>query len=149
MAKVEKIGSPKYRIKNKIYKYFIFTIMMSWSPVIVNYFISCFFNVAYKKFFLYKSEICFMTIVLVSNNIKDLTESRVLKRGKMLFNILLTLNILNIVFSILFFAVSSFLELTGLDYSEPEVKQFWFAFITYILAAIMGLAVQIGGGLDG
>ena len=82
--------APKERIIHKVFMYFIFTIAMSWSQIIVNGFISFIFNLTYKSFILYKAEICFMTIVLVANNIKDLIESHVLKKGKLLFDILLT-----------------------------------------------------------
>lgn len=90
-----------------------------------------------------------MTIVLVANNIKDLIESRILKRGKLLFDMLLTLNILNAVFSLLFSAGSSFLELSSSRLTQLDSRQFWFVMSTYILAVFMGLAVQIGGGIDG
>jgi hypothetical protein len=141
--------APKERIIHKVFMYFIFTIAMSWSQIIVNGFISFIFNLTYKSFILYKAEICFMTIVLVANNIKDLIESHVLKKGKLLFDILLTLNILNATFSLLFSAGSSFLELSGLGKGQPELRQFVFVMMTYILAVFMGLAVQIGGGIDG
>lgn len=122
---------------------------MSWSQIVVNYFMSYFFGLEYKNFVLYKAEICFMTIVLVANNIKDLIESRILKRGKLLFDMLLTLNILNAVFSLLFSAGSSFLELSSSRLTQLDSRQFWFVMSTYILAVFMGLAVQIGGGIDG
>lgn len=141
--------APKERVIHKIFMYFIFNIAMSWSQIVVNCFISFIFDLSYKNFILYKAEICFMTIVLVANNIKDLIESRILKKGKLLFDTLLTLNILNAGFSLLFSAGSSFVELSGLGKSQPELRQFRFVLITYILAVFMGLAVQIGGGIDG
>ncbi len=55
--------APKERIIHKVFMYFIFTIAMSWSQIIVNGFISFIFNLTYKSFILYKAEICFMTIV--------------------------------------------------------------------------------------
>lgn len=144
---INSINKPD-EIKNRIFKYFVFTIAISWSPIIATYFIIFISNLQEVKFILYKSEICFMTIVLAANNLKDLSESHVLKNGKMLYNILYTLNILNIFFSILFFASSSSLRLSGTNNVEPESRQFWFVILTYILAAVMGLSVQIGGGID-
>ncbi len=149
MSKIVKYRPPKERVIHKIFMYFLFTIAMSWSQIVVNYFMSYFFGLEYKNFVLYKAEICFMTIVLVANNIKDLIESRILKRGKLLFDMLLTLNILNAVFSLLFSAGSSFLELSSSRITQLESRQFWFVMSTYILAVFMGLAVQIGGGIDG
>lgn len=135
-------------VKNKVFKYFIFTIAMSWSPIMANSFISFIFDLEYKQWSLYKSEICVMTIVLAANNIKDLTESHVLKRGQLLCNILYTLNIINIVFSVLFFSGSNFVELSGIKYSAPESRQMLFTLGTYILATVLGLGVQIGEGID-
>lgn len=149
MSKIVKYRPPKERVIHKIFMYFLFTIAMSWSQIVVNYFMSYFFGLEYKNFVLYKAEICFMTIVLVANNIKDLIESRILKRGKLLFDMLLTLNILNAVFSLLFSAGSSFLELSSSRLTQLDSRQFWFVMSTYILAVFMGLAVQIGGGIDG
>ena len=39
--------------------------------------------------------------------------------------------------------------LSGLGKGQPELRQFVFVMMTYILAVFMGLAVQIGGGIDG
>lgn len=148
MAKIVKFNFPKGSVLHKVYMYFIFTIAMSWSQIISNYFLSSMFNLQHKKIILYTTEICFMTIVLVANNIKDLIEAHILKRSKILYDILITLNVLNIIFSVLFSAGASFVELSNNKRTQPELKQFCFVIITYVIAVLMGLAVQIGGGID-
>lgn len=148
MAKIVDFVFPRGTVWHKVYMYFAFTIAMSWSQIIVNSFLSSMFGLQHKSLTLYTTEICFMTIVLVANNIKDLIEAHVLKRSKLLYDILITFNILNIVFSLLFSAGSSFMELSNNNHIQPEQKQFCFVIITYVAAVLMGLAVQIGGGID-
>lgn len=148
MPNIVDFNHPKDKVIDKVYKYFIFTISISWLPIISNYFYSIFFGVGGKKLILYKSEICIMTIILVANNIIDLSESSVLRRGGLFRKILYTLNAINIFFSTLFFAGSNVIELLSINHLEPEIKQFWFVLGTYIAAAFMGLSVQIAAGVD-
>lgn len=148
MSNIVEFDNPKNKVIDKVYKYFVFTIAISWLPIIANCFFSFILGLEYKDFILYKSEICIMTIVLVANNIKDLTESRILKRGGILKNVFYTLNFINILLSVLFFAGSNIIELLHISYSAPEFRQFIFAIGTYVAAAFMGIVVQIGGGID-
>ena len=149
MANIVDFSDITYKVKDKIFKYIIFTIAIVWSPIVANYFLSFIFKLKYQSFLIYTSEICFMTIVLAANNLKDLSEGCVLKRGKILYNFLYALNIVNIIFSILFFAGFNSLDLSGaVNVSKTEWRQFWYAIGSYIVAATMGLSVQIGSGID-
>lgn len=148
MSQSDDFIDPKRRVKNKVFKYGAFTIAMSWIPIAANIFLSFIFGLKYKEWSLYMSEICVMTIILAANNIKDLTESQVLKKGQLLCNFLYTLNIVNIILSVLFFSGSTFAELSHTDYSAPKTRQMMFTVVTYILAATLGLGVQIGEALD-
>lgn len=148
MSQSDNFIDPKHRMHNKVYKYCAFTIVISWMPIVANIFLSFIFGLKYKEWSLYMSEICVMTIILAANNLKDLTESQVLKKGQSLCNYLYSFNILNILFSILFFSGSTFAELSGTDYSAPKSRQMLFTVVTYILAAIFGLGVQIGEAID-
>lgn len=140
--------SPKQKVQEGIFSYAIFTIIISWSPIIINYFISYMFKVPVKQLISYKSEICFMAIILASDNIKrlvDLMHYRFLKRTKWFFKLLLFFNIINIALPLLYLAISSYLQLAGTEVLDPAIRQYHFILITYILTALMGLGVQIGG----
>lgn len=147
MGKIVTFSTARESVAHKIYMYFVFTIAMAWSQIAFNSFISSFFDPPHKKLILYTSEICFMTIVLTANNLRDLVDGQTLKKGKLLFDFLFTSNILNAVFSLVFSVGFSFMESSNSGY-QPSQKQFLFVIITYLAAASMGLAVQIGGGID-
>lgn len=137
------------KVINKICKYFVFTIAISWSSIFAIYFICLMFGLEYKSIFAYISEVCFMTISLSANNLRDLSESKVLKRGQKFYNLLLASNVLNMILCILFFASYNSFELTDIINSlKPELKQFWYVLGSYLVAAFMGLIVQIAGGID-
>lgn len=136
------------KVIHKFFMYLIFTVAMSWSPIIVNFFISFFFTAPYKTFFDYRLEICFMCIVLEANNIKDLYECHFFKKKKLFFDFLASFNILNFAISLLYFSVSSFLELSEKDYIQPESKQFFLVMITYFMAFLMGIIVRYADGID-
>ncbi len=136
--------SPKYKVRDGISSYLIFTIILSWSPIIVNYFVSYMFDVDAKKLILYTSEISFMTIILVSDNIKHLSGCHIFKRKIWFHKSLLFINAINIAFSLLFLGILNYQELLSAGGLEIIPKQFYFVLITYLLAALMGLGVQIG-----
>ena len=137
--------NPKIKIIGKLIKYFIFTICMSWSPMVVNHFVSFLFDLPFKTFSLYTPEICFMTIILASTNLKDLSESNISSES-IIFICHIILNILNIVLSLLFIGISSYIELSsGITPGSSIIKQFYFVITMYFLAVILGSCVQIGG----
>lgn len=59
---------------------------MAWFQIVANFFMCFIFDLSYKNIILYKAEICFIAIILVANSIKDLMESRIMKKGKILFD---------------------------------------------------------------
>ena len=69
--------SPNERIRKKLLKYLFYTILLSWLPIVINYYICCLFALKPKDFYLYTPDICLMTVILASTNIKDLLESRI------------------------------------------------------------------------
>lgn len=134
----------KIEIITKLIKYLIFTILISWSPMAVNMLICYLFDLPYKPFYLYTPEICFMTIILASTNLKDLSESSI-PSDKLIFILHIIFNIINIVLSLIFIGISSYIELSQIDTKVPIVKQCRFIMAMYFLAVFLGGWVQIGG----
>lgn len=136
--------TPSKNIAPKLIKYFVFTILMSWSPMGINFLICYLFNIEFKPFYLYTPEICFMNIILASTNIKDLLESNI-PRDKAIFISHIICNIINIVLSLIFIGISSYIELSEINTEVPIIKQYHFIMAMYFMAAFLGSWVQIGG----
>ena len=147
MSPIVPFAMPKECVAHKVYMYFIFTIAMAWIQIGINIFISAFFNPPPPKLILYTSEICFMTIVLTANNLRDLLDGHTLKKGKLLLDILVTFNVLNGGFPLVFSVALNSMILSNSEYQVTQI-QFGFVIITYIAAVVMGLAVQISAGID-
>lgn len=145
MKSIYRANTPSQKILVKIIKYLFFTIIMAWTPIVINYFVSFFFDLEIKEIYLYTSDICYMTIILASTNIKDLLESNILKTNYLLFILHIILNILNIVLSLLFIGILSYIVLSKAQTNTSNSKQFTFIVIMYVLAVILGMIVQIGG----
>lgn len=133
------------RIIIKIIKYLIFTIAIAWSPMIINWIISSYYNLGFIKLYLYTSEIYFMTIILSSTNIKDILESEISK-DSFIFIIHIFFNIAIIVLCIIFISISSFTNLSNNQFNVSIIKEDHFNFVIsmYIVAAFLGSGVQIG-----
>lgn len=149
MPKNVKISGTLNIVIDKIWKYFAFTIAISWSSIFAIYFICHMFGLDYKGIFTYISEICFMTIILCANNLRELSESKVFKRGQTLYNLLHTSNVINMILCILFFTSYNSFELADItNFFKPELRQFIYVLGSYVVAALMGLSVQIAEGID-
>lgn len=135
---------PSKDIVPKLIKYFVFTILMSWSPMGINVLICYLFDIEMKPLYLYTPEICFMNIILASTNIKDLLESNI-PRYKLIFISHIICNIINIVLSLIFIGISSYIELSQINTEIPIIKQSQFIMAMYFMAAFLGSWVQIGG----
>lgn len=146
MESAHKLKSFKAKIIVKLVRYFIFTILMAWSPIIVNCFICFVFNIEFIKTAQFIPEICFMTIILASTNLKDLLESRI-TIDSLIFVFNIILNILNIVLSLLFIGISTYIELSKLNLNDSIEKQYYFVITMYILAVLMGSSIQITGAM--
>lgn len=146
MVAVRKSKTLKQKIIIKLIKYFIFTIFMAWSPIIVNCFVCYIFELKFKEAALYTPEICFMTIILASTNLKDLLESRI-TTDSLIFVFHIILNVLNIALSLIFIGISAYIELSGTGSGGSLEKQFIFVIAMYILAVLMGSSIQIGGAI--
>ncbi len=131
-------------IAPKLIKYFVFTILMSWSPMGINALICYLFNIEFRPLYLYTPEICFMNIILASTNIKDLLESNI-PRDTLIFILHIAFNIINIVLSLIFIGISSYIELSQINTQIPKMKQYHFILAMYFMAAFLGSWVQIGG----
>lgn len=146
MVTVRKSNSLKQKIIIKLIKYFIFTIFMAWSPIVANLFICYIFELQFKGLAFYTPEICFMTIILASTNLKDLLESHV-TTDSLLFVSHIILNIVNIALSLIFIGISAYIELSEINNSGSIEKQYNFVIMMYILAALLGSSIQIGGAM--
>ncbi len=145
MINIPKQQSPFQRIITKLVKYILFTIGVSWSPVLFNLVIAKFFKLHYKELYLYFSEILFMTIILSSTNIKDISESKI-DKDSFIFLIHIIVNVINIIICIILISISSFAELSNTTFDDSVMKEnFIYIMIMYILAVFLGICVQTGG----
>ena len=143
MAKVNNNISPKEELIKKLIKYFSFTIFFAWTPMLINIFVSFSFDITAKTYYMYTSDICIMTIILASTNIKDLAESSV-PNNSVLFLAHIILNSFNIGLSLIFVAISTYLDLAKIQPLNSVPKQFVLIFSMYIIAVFSGSCVQIG-----
>ncbi len=144
MTKISKKRLPFQRIITKLVKYALFTIGISWSPILLNLVIAKFFKLNYKDIYLYFSEILFMTIILSSTNIKDISESKI-DKDSFLFLIHIIVNVINIIICIILISISSFTELSNTSFDSSVMKEnFIYIMIMYFLAVFLGIGVQAG-----
>lgn len=143
MENGQKKATPNQKIGTKLLKYSIFTIAISWSPMFFNFIIASFFSLEPKKLSLYFSEILFMTIILSSTNIKDISESKI-ENDSMIFLIHIFVNIINIVICSILISIPSFAELSKkpID-NQVIIDHFDYVIDLYLLAVFLGGAVQI------
>ena len=142
MNNTEKKQAPPQKVGTKLIKYIIFTIAISWTPIVFNQIIAHFFNLEPKKLSLYFSEILFMTIILSSTNMKDISESKI-DNDSMIFLIHIFINISNIVVCSILISIPSFAELS----KEPIDNQIIINHFGYIIGMYV-LAVFLGGGVQ-
>ncbi len=144
MTNTPKKQSPFQRITTKLVKYALFTIGISWTPILFNLVIAKFFKLNYKELYLYFSEILFMTIILSSTNIKDISESKI-DKDSFLFLIHIIVNVINIIICIILISISSFAELSNATFDISIIEEnFIYIMIMYLLAVFLGIAVQAG-----
>lgn len=142
MTAKQKKQTPFWRIAIKFIKYLLFTIAISWTPMFFSFVIAKFFKLSYKELYLYFSEILFMTIILSSTNIKDISESKIDKES-FLFLIHIIVNVINIVICIIIISISSFTELSNTSFDNSIMKDnFIYIMMMYFLAVLLGVAVQ-------
>lgn len=143
MGNGRKKTTPSQKIGTKLLKYIIFTIAISWTPMFFNFIIASFFSLEPKKLSLYFSEILFMTIILSSTNIKDISESKI-DTDSTIFYIHIIINIVNIVVCSILISIPSFAELSKkpID-NQVIINHFDYVIGLYFLAVFLGGAVQI------
>lgn len=128
----------------RIIKYLAFTILMSWSPILVNCFVCSFFDLPIHNIDLYASDICFMVFILALTNLKDLLESNIIKTSN-LFIIHIILNIMNIILSLLLIGILTFIEFSNISVEIQIRQHFVFIIAMYIMVAFLGMSVQLRG----
>lgn len=140
---------PKYNIGIKIVKYLFFNFILTISPVLINLFISYTNQIPYKDTISYCPDICFMTIVTSSSSIKDVFVSKVISNNKVILSGLVIFNVIFMILSMIIYGN------IAKDTLSPNIKvnitfqQFLMSLIFYILSVVLGLGIQIGGGIDG
>lgn len=144
MTDIPKKQTPFQSITIKLLKYALFTIGISWSPMLLNLVIAKFFRLSHKELYLYFSEILFMTIILSSTNIKDISESKIDKES-FLFLVHIIVNVINIMICIIIISISSFAELSNTSFDNSIMKEnFVYIMTMYFLAVFLGVGVQAG-----
>lgn len=144
MTNIPKKQTPLQSVTIKLLKYALFTIGISWSPMLLNLVIAKFYRLSYKELYLYFSEILFMTIILSSTNIKDISESKIDKES-FLFLIHIIVNVVNIIICIIIISISSFAELSKTSFDDSIMKEnFMYIMTMYFLAVFLGVGVQAG-----
>lgn len=148
MVAIHTPRTPKEEIIKRLIIYFIFTIFIAWTPMIVNCIVSYYFSLSYRTLYSYTPDISFMTIILASTNIKDLSESG-FSHTSLIFMVHQLLNYMNIIISLLCIGGSAVIELSNITINSSITKQFNFVIIMYILAVFLGSWIQIGGVING
>ncbi len=140
---------PKYNIGTRIGRYLFFNFILTISPVLINLFISYTNQIPYKDTISYCPDICFMTIVTSSSSIKDVLGSKVINENKGIFGGLLIFNIVFMILSMIIYGNIAKDTLSPNIGQNITFQQFLMSLIFYISSVILGLGVQIGGGIDG
>ena len=144
MTNIHEKQTPFQSVTKKLLKYAFFTIGISWSPILLNLVIGKFFKLGYIELYLYFSEILFMTIILSSTNIKDITESKINKES-FLFLIHIIVNVVNIIICLVIISISSFMKLSNTSLDNSIMKEnFVYIMTMYFLAVFLGVGVQAG-----
>lgn len=140
--------SPKDSIIIKIFKYLFFNFILTTSPILINIFVSITNQIPYRDAISYCPDICFMTIVTASNSIKESFMSKTIRKKNYIIGGLLIFNVAFIVFSMIIYG--NIVK----DLMSPDIEakitnpQFVFSLAFYILSVILGLGIQVGGGID-
>ncbi|MCM1225432.1 MAG: hypothetical protein NC548_64400 [Lachnospiraceae bacterium] len=89
-----------------------------------------------------------MTIVTGSSSIKDSFMSNTIKRSNFVFGGLVILNVLTMLLSAIIYGNIVKDTMTLNVETNITIQQFIVSLICYIFTVIIGIGIQIGGGLD-
>lgn len=140
--------SPKYNILQKVIKYLFFNLILTISPIIINLFISFTNQIPYKDNILYCPDICFMTIVTASSSIKDSFISKTIKRDNFIFGGLIVLNVIFMILSMIIYGNIAKDTMSPNIEIKITIQQFFVSLTCYIFSVLIGIGIQIGGGMD-
>lgn len=139
---------PKENIFKRIVKYLFFNFILTVSPVLINLFISFTNQIPYKDTISYCPDICFMTIVTASSSIKDSFMSKTISKNNFILGGLIVFNVLFMILSMIIYGnIAKDTMSPNIDVNIT-IQQFIVSLICYIFSAILGLGIQIGGGID-
>lgn len=141
--------SPKTNILERIAQYLFFNFLLTISPILINIFISFTNHIPYKAAILYCPDICFMTIITGSSSIKDSFMSKTIRRKIFISGGVIILNILFMILSMIIYGNITKDIMSSNVINSITIEQFETSVVCYILSVILGLGVQIGGGIDG
>lgn len=141
--------SPKYIVIGKICKYLAFDIGMACLPLLVDGLICFAYDLKIDSIYDYSIQLCVMTIVLAATSIKGAIEGKILKKNPWIFWTVLVSSIIIIAISLLLYGIMEYRVLSAEIDIGYGPKPFVLFVIAYILSFVLGLLVQIGGGIDG
>ena len=140
--------SPKTSIANKILKYLGFDIVLASLPLLVDALLCYVYDLEIESVYNYIVQICIMTIVLSAASIKGAVEGKILRKKPKIFWLVLICNFSIIGISLLLYGTTEFNVLLAQTETVYKEKPFILFVILYFLSFILGLLVQIGGGID-
>lgn len=140
--------SPKTTILGKILKYIGFDIVLAALPLLVDALICYVYDLQIETVFNYTIQICIMTIVLSASSIKSAVEGKILRKNPRVFWLVLICNISIIAISVLLYGITEYNVLLAESETVYKKKPFTLFVVLYILSFILGLLVQVGGGMD-
>ena len=147
MSRISDNNSPQINVKSRVVKYIMFDSIMSGLPILADCIICFAFNINIGNIYRYCIQLCVMTIVLSATSIKCISESEVLKKYTNSFYCLLISNIAITAISLLVYGILEYITLS----SNGDMIEYGRIFILfaglYIISFVLGLLVQIGGGI--
>lgn len=141
--------SPQTSVAGKIGKYIIFDIIIAGLPLLVDCLLCFVFDLKIENILDYSVQICIMTIVLSATSIKGCFEGKILRKNPKIFWLILISNIAIIFISVLIYGIMEYDSIATTTENISKEKPFILFVILYLLSFILGLLVQIGGGIDG
>ena len=140
--------SPKTTIAGKILKYIGFDIILAALPLLVDSLICSVYDIKIENVYNYTVQICIMTIVLSASSIKGAVEGKILRKSPKIFWLILISNISIIGISALLYGITEYNILLDATETVYKEKPFILFVVLYVLSFLLGLLVQVGGGID-
>lgn len=139
---------PKYKIAKRITKYLFFNLILTISPILINIFISFTNQLPYRSAISYCPDICFMIIVTGSSSIRDSLISNTIRKNNFILGGLIILNVICMLFSMIIYGNITKDTLSNIETVAITFQQFIISVICYLILVVLGLGIQVGGGID-